>query len=56
MPLSGDDASIGVPTKNGVLLAIDQANKAKALPEGFTLVDKTLDDAVQGIRPRARKT
>ena len=48
MPLSGDDASIGVPTKNGVLLAIEEANKAKALPEGFTLVDKTLDDAVQG--------
>jgi len=48
MPLSGDDASIGVPTKNGVLLAIEEANKAKALPDGFTLVDKTLDDAVQG--------
>ena len=53
MPLSGDDASIGVPTKNGVLLAIEEANKAKALPDGFTVVDKTLDDAVQGTHDPA---
>ncbi len=47
LPLSGADASIGIPTQNGVLLAIDQAN-AKGLPGGFKLEAASLDDAVQG--------
>jgi branched-chain amino acid transport system substrate-binding protein len=47
LPVSGADASTGIPTQNGALLAIDQAN-AKGLPGGFKLEAAPLDDAVQG--------
>jgi branched-chain amino acid transport system substrate-binding protein len=47
LPVSGADASTGIPTQNGAVLAIDQAN-AKGLPGGFKLEASLLDDAVQG--------
>lgn len=48
LPLSGADASVGRSTLNGMLLAIDQANK-RGLPGGFTLQVIQSDDAVQGV-------
>lgn len=48
LPLSGGDASVGRTTLNGMLLAVDQANK-KGLPGGFTLQVVQSDDAVQGV-------
>jgi branched-chain amino acid transport system substrate-binding protein len=48
LPLSGGDASVGRSTLNGMLLAIDEANK-KGLPGGFTLQADQLDDAVAGV-------
>jgi branched-chain amino acid transport system substrate-binding protein len=48
LPLSGADASVGRSTLNGMLLAIDQANK-RGLPGGFTLQAIQSDDAVQGV-------
>ena len=53
LPTSGADASDGVPTKNGALLAIDDAN-AKGLPGGITLQAEPLDDAVQGVHDPAQ--
>jgi branched-chain amino acid transport system substrate-binding protein len=47
LPVSGADASIGIPTQNGALLAIEQAN-AKHLGGSFTFSAYALDDAVQG--------
>lgn len=47
LPLSGADTTNGIPTRNGAVLAIEQAN-AKGLPGGFKLVAADLDDAVQG--------
>ncbi len=47
LPLSGGDASNGIPTRNGALLAIDDAN-AKTVPGGFKFAAYDLDDAVQG--------
>ncbi len=47
LPLSGGDASNGIPTRNGALLAIDEAN-AKTVPGGFKFAAYDLDDAVQG--------
>jgi branched-chain amino acid transport system substrate-binding protein len=47
LPVSGADASTGIPTQNGALLAVEQAN-AKGLPGGFKLEADSLDDAVQG--------
>ena len=47
LPLSGGDASNGLPTRNGAMLAIDDAN-AKTVPGGFKFVAYDLDDAVQG--------
>ncbi len=47
-PVSGADASIGIPTQNGAVLAIEQAN-AKGFAGGkFKLAPVLLDDAVQG--------
>jgi branched-chain amino acid transport system substrate-binding protein len=46
-PLSGADAADGGPAANGVILAIEQANK-KGVPGGFTFEASELDDAVQG--------
>src|SRR5579872_3088553 len=48
LPLSGGDASVGRSTLNGMLLAIDDANK-KGFPGGFTVKAVQLDDAVQGV-------
>jgi len=47
LPVSGADASTGIPTRNGAVLAIEEA-AAHPLPGGFTLAAYDLDDAVQG--------
>ncbi len=47
LPLSGGDASVGISTEQGALLAIDQAQKN--MPRGYTLQGEALDDAVQGV-------
>ncbi len=47
LPVSGADAAIGVPTSNGVTLAVEEADK-HGLPGGFRLETSLLDDAVQG--------
>ena len=46
-PLSGADAADGQPAANGVILAVEQANK-RGVPGGFKLETSVLDDAVQG--------
>jgi branched-chain amino acid transport system substrate-binding protein len=48
LPLSGGEASIGIPTENGALLAIEQANKNGFAGGAFKLEASVLDDAVQG--------
>jgi branched-chain amino acid transport system substrate-binding protein len=48
LPLSGGDASDGVPTANGVKLAILDANKRRLIP-GYTFSAYILDDAVNGV-------
>ncbi len=48
MPLSGADASDGVPTANGALLAIEEANKRGFAGGKYKLEASLLDDAVQG--------
>jgi branched-chain amino acid transport system substrate-binding protein len=53
LPMSGGDASNGIPTNNGVKLAVDEAN-AKGLPGGIKLQVYTLDDAVQGTHDPAQ--
>ncbi|MGH7659850.1 MAG: branched-chain amino acid ABC transporter substrate-binding protein [Vulcanimicrobiaceae bacterium] len=53
LPTSGADASDGIPTKNGALLAIDDAN-AKGMPGGVKLQGEPLDDAVQGVHDPAQ--
>ena len=52
LPMSGGDASNGIPTNYGVVLAVEEAN-AKGLPGGITLQVNTLDDAVQGVHDPA---
>lgn len=52
LPVSGADASTGIPTQHGAELAIDDAN-AKA-PSGFTFQAQALDDAVQGTHDPAQ--
>src|SRR5579862_3437083 len=47
LPLSGGDASNGIPTRAGAVLAIEEANKA-GVPGGFVFVADSLDDALQG--------
>ncbi|HVA38645.1 MAG TPA: branched-chain amino acid ABC transporter substrate-binding protein [Candidatus Dormibacteraeota bacterium] len=47
LPVSGADASDGIPTQNGVALAIEEAN-AHA-PAGFKFQMDALDDAVGGV-------
>jgi branched-chain amino acid transport system substrate-binding protein len=44
LPVSGADASDGIPTRNGAVLAIEEAKA----PAGFAFVVDALDDAVQG--------
>jgi len=53
LPVSGADASTGIPTRNGAVLAIEQAN-GKGLPGTFKLVAYDLDDAVQGTHDPAQ--
>lgn len=48
LPISGADASVGVSTQQGALLAIEEANK-RGLPGGIKIEAATLDDAVQGV-------
>ena len=52
MPVSGADASTGIPTRNGAVQAIEEAN-AKA-PKGFSFAAYDLDDAVQGAHDPAQ--
>jgi branched-chain amino acid transport system substrate-binding protein len=47
LPLSGADASDGIPLRNGVVEAVEDAN-AKGVPGGFHISVYDLDDAVQG--------
>ncbi|MBV9440713.1 MAG: branched-chain amino acid ABC transporter substrate-binding protein [Candidatus Eremiobacteraeota bacterium] len=51
LPTSGADATNGIPTRNGVILAIEQAN-AKHPPVRFDA--SSLDDAVQGVHDPAQ--
>ncbi|HZV78933.1 MAG TPA: branched-chain amino acid ABC transporter substrate-binding protein [Candidatus Binatus sp.] len=53
LPVSGADASIGVPTQYGAQLAVKQAN-AKNLVPGFTFEADVLDDAVNGVHDPAQ--
>jgi branched-chain amino acid transport system substrate-binding protein len=48
LPVSGADASIGIPTQNGAVLAIEEANKNGFGGGKFKLAAVLLDDAVQG--------
>jgi branched-chain amino acid transport system substrate-binding protein len=48
LPQSGNELANGEPTKNGVLLAIKQAN-AKNLIPGYTIDNNNQDDAVNGV-------
>jgi branched-chain amino acid transport system substrate-binding protein len=48
LPVSGADAAIGVPTQNGAVLAIEQANKRGFAGGTYKLEASLLDDAVQG--------
>ena len=48
LPVSGGDASDGVPTANGVKLAVIDANKRHLIP-GYTIVASVVDDAVNGV-------
>lgn len=48
LPQSGNEDANGTPTKNGVLLAIKQANAKNTIP-GYTLADNNQDDAVNGV-------
>jgi ABC-type branched-subunit amino acid transport system substrate-binding protein len=47
LPLSGGEAASNIPTQNGVLLAVEEANAA-GLPQGYKIAPYVLDDAVQG--------
>ena len=47
LPLSGGEVANGVPTKNGVLLAIDQQNEEGGV-QGYTARRRAKDDAVNG--------
>lgn len=53
LPVSGADASTGIPTRNGAVLAVEQANQ-KPVPGGFKFVAEDLDDAVQGTHDPAQ--
>jgi branched-chain amino acid transport system substrate-binding protein len=48
LPVSGADAAIGVPTQNGAVLAIEDANKHGFAAGAWKLDASLLDDAVQG--------
>jgi branched-chain amino acid transport system substrate-binding protein len=48
LPVSGADAAIGIPTQNGAVLAIEQADKRGFAGGTYKLEASLLDDAVQG--------
>lgn len=48
LPVSGADASIGIPTQNGAVLAVEQANAAGFAGGKYKIETSLLDDAVQG--------
>jgi branched-chain amino acid transport system substrate-binding protein len=48
LPVSGADASIGLPTQNGAVLAVEEANQHGFAGGKFKLEVSELDDAVQG--------
>lgn len=53
LPVSGADASTGIPTQNGVVLAIEQANADGFAGGAYKLQASLLDDAVQGVHDPA---
>ncbi len=53
LPVSGGDAAQGIPTRNGAVLAIEEANSRHALG-AFSLQAYDLDDAVQGAHDPAQ--
>jgi branched-chain amino acid transport system substrate-binding protein len=53
LPLTGADASDGVPTANAARLAIKDANDAQLIT-GFTLTADVQDDAVNGVHDPAK--
>jgi branched-chain amino acid transport system substrate-binding protein len=53
LPTSGADATNGIPTRNGVILAVEQAN-AKPHAAGIKFEVSSLDDAVQGVHDPAQ--
>jgi len=53
LPVSGADATNGIPTRNGVILAVEQAN-SKPMPGGLKFEVSSLDDAVQGVHDPAQ--
>ncbi|HET9681623.1 MAG TPA: branched-chain amino acid ABC transporter substrate-binding protein [Candidatus Limnocylindrales bacterium] len=52
LPMSGGETANGVPTANGVKLAVQQANAANAIP-GYTLQVNVQDDALNGVHDPA---
>lgn len=53
LPMSGGEAPNGVPTNNGILLAIDEANKAGGY-NGTMFEEVLKDDAVNGVHDPAQ--
>jgi branched-chain amino acid transport system substrate-binding protein len=53
LPMSGAETANGVPTQNGVKLAITQANAKNQIP-GYTLALNGQDDAVNGAHDAAQ--
>src|SRR6516165_6500721 len=53
LPMSGGEAPNGEPTNNGVLLAIDDANKAGGY-KGMMFEEVLKDDAVNGVHDPAQ--
>jgi branched-chain amino acid transport system substrate-binding protein len=54
-PLSGGNAALGINMKNGVQLALDQANTAKTLPYTLTLSPADDQGSADGSPPAAQK-
>ncbi|HLX35911.1 MAG TPA: branched-chain amino acid ABC transporter substrate-binding protein [Candidatus Limnocylindrales bacterium] len=52
LPMSGGETANGVPTANGVILAVQQANAANAIP-GYTIKVNSQDDALNGVHDPA---
>jgi branched-chain amino acid transport system substrate-binding protein len=54
MPVSGADATNGIPTRNGVILALEEINANPKLSGGLKFEMSALDDAVQGVHDPAQ--